>query len=252
VTNKIEVAYTQGSGGEWLSHLLEYCITPDSEWNLHKINFHRNSNLEPMVPTFHYPCHIETNDVRDSVLSIGNGDYKFNFWTLYVHKRILYEVQYQRINGSKLIVCPYAKYGNPEEDFFWLLDQCRFIQGYYCPGKFQIDWKDLFYSPDRVWQIVCDFLEHNQMKNYITFSKFSKSLDNYKNTCLNFNFNINFNQKFFRIWQLAFLQNTKEHPAPFQVFEKFNTLEMQHWLSSKRELVREFTNNNRIDLGKSI
>ena len=238
-----KVSYAHGAGGEWLGHVLEYCTVPNAIWKEYNTSFHRPDPRHiPLIETFH---HVDTDD---SVLSIGNGNYKYNFWKLYIHKRVLFELSYQRVNGKRLVVCPFEKYTDPWDNFQWLLTQSRFIQGYHCPGKFQIDWKDLFYSPETAWQVICNFLEHNRKQNYITFERFLELLATYKRTCLKFNFSINVNQKFFRIWQLAFLEITKENPAPFLVHEKFDSLEMKDWLLSKQEMTLDYTNNNYINI----
>ena len=51
---------------------------------------------------------------------------------------------------------------------------------------------------------------------------------------------INFNQKHFLIWSLAYLQHQQIH-APFDVFENFGSRIMLDWVESYRSEITEFT-----------
>jgi hypothetical protein len=237
--NNIQISYPQGAGGVWLSTVLHYCTVLDSEWVLRKTNFH--GHYERKIDNFHH------TDVADNVLSIGNGNYKYNFWKLYTYKRILHELTYKRVRGMRLVVAPYDNYINNEDDFYWLVNQCRFIQDYHCAGKFQLDWYDLFYNPEKSWNTICEFLEHNQIKNYRTIDQYLIVLENYKTTCRQINFNINFKHKLFKIWALSFLQNNN-YVASFDIFENFEKAITDNWILNHKDLILDYTNTNYIKI----
>ena len=131
--------------------------------------------------------------------------------------------------------------------FFWLINQCRFIQNYHCAGKFQIDWRDLFYDPVKSWNVICKFLEHNQVKNYINIDQFLMTLENYRNTCNHINFNINLKHKLFKIWSLAVLQNNN-CSAPTDIFTNFGNSIIDNWILSNKNLILDYTNSNCIKI----
>jgi hypothetical protein len=237
--NNIQVSYPQGSGGVWISSVLHYCAVLDLKWVPQKINFHGHS--ERKINNFHHA------DVADNVLSIGNGNYKYNFWKLYTYKRILHELTYKRVRGMRVVVAPYDNYVDEKDDFFWLVNQCRFIQSYQCDGKFQIDWQNLFYNPEKSWNTICEFLEHNQIENCRTIDQFLVILENYKTTCRQINFNINFKHKLFKIWALAFLQNNN-YVASFDIFENFEKAITDNWISTHKDLILDYTNTNCIKI----
>jgi hypothetical protein len=237
--NSINISYPQGSGGVWLSTVLHYCTVLDSEWVPQKTNFH--GQYERKINSFH---HV---DVADNVLSIGNGNYKYNFWKLYTYKRILHELTYKRVRGMRAIIAPYNSYVDEKDNFFWLVNQCRFIQDYHCAGKFQIDWHDLFYNPEKSWNVICEFLEYNQIKNYRNIDQYLSVLENYKNTCSRINFNINFKHKLFKIWTLAFLQNNN-FTAPANLFDNFENPLIDDWILSNKSLILNYTNKNCINI----
>jgi hypothetical protein len=239
--NNIQVSYPQGSGGSWLSTVLHYCTVLDSEWMPEKINFHNRYDYDGKVKNFH---HV---DVADNVLSVGNGNYKYNFWRLYIYKRILHELTYKRVRGMRVVSCPYNDYDDDKDDFFQLVNRCRFIQNYQCAGKFKIDWQDLFYNPEKSWNVICEFLEYNQVKNYRTIGQYLITLENYKNTCKPVNININFKHKLFKIWALAFLQNNN-FTAPANLFDNFENPIIDDWILSNKSLILDYTNNNCINI----
>jgi len=236
--DNIKVSYSHGSGGIWLGNVLNYCITPDSAWKEEKINWHKT----PLK----IKCY-QSIPMADNVISIGNGPYKYNFWRLYNYKRFLFELKYKRIQGKKIIICPYNTYIDPKDDFFWMINQCMFIQNYNYLGTFQINWHDIFQNPLQVWNTICNFLNYNCLTNYITFNQFNIALANYKKTCNLINFTVNINHKLFLIWCLAFLQNTNEL-APFDVYEEFGSTQMTDYILTKKELILDYTNENLLNL----
>jgi len=237
--DNIQISYAHGAGGAWLATVLHYCVTPNVEWLPRPINFHKQRTRQ--IKNSH------GINAADNILSIGNGDYKYNFWRLYVFKRFLYELNYKRVRGMREVICPYDNYIDPRDDFFWVINQCRYIQSYHCPGNFQIDWKDLFYNPEKPWDTICKFFEHNQIKNYRNIDDFLIVLNNYKNTCSQINFNINFKNKLFKIWALSFLQNNN-HVAPADVFENFEHPVIDDWILSNKNLILDYTNGNCIEI----
>jgi|LakMenE18May11ns_1017448.scaffolds.fasta_scaffold9957183_14 hypothetical protein len=230
---KLQVSFPPGAGGNWLASVLSYCVYPDYSWAAQKINFHNIYKIE----LGHHPM------ITDNTLSIGNNSYKYNFWKLYLHKQILRNSKYTRIGGKKFIVNPHKQTINNKDNFFWLIDQCRCIQNYQCPGKFQIDWQDLFVDPNRAWTAICNFLEYNHKKNHIDFPQFKIALDSYTKTCQVVNYKTNVNHRLFLIWSLAFLQNNN-YTAPFDVFEKFGSEEMTTWVHKFRPMILEYTQQN--------
>jgi hypothetical protein len=240
--DNIHVSYPQGAGGVWLAAVIRYCAVPSAEWSQRAVNFHKH-HRNP-IDSFHHA------DITDNVISIGNGSYKFNFWKLYAYKRILYELTYKRVKGSRVVVCPYNHYNDPRDDYFWLVNQVRFIQEYRCPGRFQIDWKDLFYNPEQAWNTICKFLEHNQIENYRKIDQFLITLENYKNTCNQINFSVNFKHKLFKIWALAFLQNNN-YLASFDVFKNFESSTTDQWILSNKNLILDYTNTNFINIQRT-
>jgi hypothetical protein len=230
----ISVSYNPGSGGSWLSQVLYQCIQ-GHDWKTQTVNFH---NVEKIVKHFH------ESDGSDNIISIGNGNYRFNFWKLYLHKRILSDrLKYQRVRGHRLVVSPYIKSTNEKEHFFWLIDQCKYIQLYQYNGNFDIDWGTLFHNPKQVWNIIENFLSTNKIKNQINFETFLFSLENYKNTCYPINYKLNFNNKAFLIWALSFLiiQNIW---YPGDSFEDFGTDKLNHWILGYQKIITEYTNLN--------
>jgi hypothetical protein len=237
--NDIQISYTHGSGGLWLSTVLYYCTVSDSEWVSQKINFH--GQYERKINHFH---HV---DIADNVLSIGNGNYKYNFWKLYNYKKILHELTYKKVRGMRVVASPHNNYVDKKDDFFWLVNQCQFIQNYHCAGKFQIDWQNLFYNPEKSWNVICEFLEYNQVKNYRNIDQYLIALENYRNTCNQLNFNVNFKHKLFKIWALSFLQN-HNYAAPADVFENFENPIINNWISDNKDLILDYTNANFINV----
>ena len=234
----INISYPQGAGGVWLACLLYYCTNPNATWKYCKTNFHNN---DQKIKNFH---HV---DLADNVLSIGNGNYKYNFWRIYAHKRLIYELYYKRFDHKRVITSPYDKNIDIRDDFFWLLNQCRFIQEYNCPGKFQIDWQNLFYDPQQVWTSICNFLENNKIKNHRNFDQFLSVLENYKSTCKPIKFSINFQHKLFKIWALSFLQSNN-HKAPDDVFYNFEKPIINEWILDNKSLILDYTNSSCINI----
>ena len=230
----IKISYPHGAGGVWLASLLYYCVTPQATWIYCKTNFHKHNQK---IKNFH---HV---DIADDVLSIGNGNYKYIFWRLYAYKRVIHELDYKRFDHTRIITAPYYTNMDIRDDFFWLLNQCRFIQTYHCPGKFQIDWQNLFYNPQQVWTVICDFLENNKIKNHRNFDQFLPALENYKETCNHVKFRMNFKNKLFKIWALAFLQNNN-HEAPADVFYNFENRVIDDWILDNKNLILDYTASN--------
>jgi hypothetical protein len=236
---ELQVSSSPGAGGNWLASVLNYCITPNSEWITQKINFHSVDKIKFV----HNPV------IDNNTLSIGNNLYKYNFWKLYLHKHVLRSCRYVRVRGKKFIVNPYNnKDHNNKDSFFWLINQCRFIQSYQCGGKFQIDWQDLFAHPERAWTTICNFLEHNNKKNHINFSQFKMVLNNYTKTCQDVNYKVNVNHRLFLIWSLAFLQNN-DFAAPFDIFDKFDSEELMGWIHKFQPIILDYTYQNRLLIG---
>jgi hypothetical protein len=236
-SNSVQVSAVQGAGGNWLASVLGHCITPNFVWANQNVNFHSSNKIN----LFHNPIHT------DNTLSIGNNPYKYNFWKLYSYKTLLHQHEYVRHKGKKFIITKIETPINAKNSFFWLINQCRFIQNYQCPGKFQVDWKDLFDNPECAWITICDFFEYNKIKNYSTFSQFEGLLNNYKQTCTSINYKINVQHKLFLIWSLAFLQNNN-YTAPMDIFEEFGSNKMKLWISEHHRVILEYTNNNILPL----
>ena len=234
MTNNLVIVYPQGAGGVWLRCVIGWCITR-CKWQQQQINFHQSS-IKLISHKHEYP-------LCDHALSISDTGCKYNFWKLYVRKRFIHELEYSRENGKRISVCPYTTPYTTQtnrENFFWILNQCRFIQSYNWPGTFEITWRNLFKNPMQVWNTICEFLEFNQQKNYYTYKDFKIPLANYQNTCTGIATKINFNQKNFLIWSLAYLQNQQIH-APFDIFENIGTKIMLDWVDSYRSEITEFT-----------
>ena len=247
----IKISYPQGSGGVWLAGLLHYCTTPHAIWQYRKINFYNQSQKIKIFHQF---------DLADNVLSVGNGNYKYNFWRIYAHKKVIRELDYKRFSHqvyfkkfrhTRIVTAPHNQYIDLKDDFFWLIDQCRFIQEYNCPGKFQIDWQNLFYDPQQVWTKICEFLENNQIKNYRNFNQFLTTLENYKETCKPIKFSINFQHKLFKVWALSFLQNNN-HEAPDDVFYNFEKPVINEWILDNKNLILDYTNSNCISIKQGL
>jgi hypothetical protein len=242
----IKISYPQGSSGVWLACLLHYCTTPHTEWKYR--DFYKYNQK---IKIFH------NIDLADNVLSIGNGDYKYNFWRIFAHhnvirklpyKRFSHQVSYKKFRHTRIVTSPYDNNIDIRNDFFWLVDQCRFIQDYKCPGKFQIDWQNLFYNPHQVWIGVCEFLENNQIKNHRNFDQFLTALENYRDTCKPIKFSINLRHKLFKVWALAFLQNNN-YEAPDDVFYNFENHIINEWILDNKNLILDYTNSNCINIG---
>ena len=242
----IKISYPQGSGGVWLAGLLHYCTTPHAEWKYRGTNFYK---YDQKIKTIHQV------DLADNVLSIGNGNYKYNFWRIFAHqiliklhyKRFSHQVSYKKFRHTRIVTSPYDQNIDLRDDFFWLVDQCRFIQEYNCPGKFQIDWQNLFYNPQQVWTSICEFLENKQIKNHCNFDQFLTTLENYKENCKPIKFSINFKHKLFKIWAVSFLQNNN-HEAPDDVFYNFEKYVINEWILDNKNLILDYTNSNFINI----
>lgn len=239
--SKISVSSAPGSGGAWLLQVLDYCTTPDKSWEYRTVNFHTKVN-EVLLSRQHH-AGVDS----DSVISIGNGNYKYNFWVLYLRKRVFETLEYTRIHGHRLILSGYREQTTPRDHFFWLTNQCRFIQTYNYTGQFTIDWSDLFFNDQQAWTRICEFLEHNRVTNYATYSDFVKVLENYKQTSRPLKLSANFNHKSFLLWSLCFLQN-RGHRVPFDVFENFGQPVMTDWIRARQDPILEYTKSNSIEI----
>jgi hypothetical protein len=228
--NSIKVSFPQGAGGLWLSYVLQTCIDP-KPWQDQTRNFH---NTPQLIHSSH------SLPESDSVISIGTDASRYDFWRVYCHKSIIHEVPWCRINQHRLPISPYQHTGNPRDDFFWLINQCRHIQSYQYQGQFKVLWRDVVDRPIKAWNTVCDFLQANNIKNQVTFAEFEHMQKNYVQTCAGVNNSINRRHKLFQIWCLALLQ---EHQvlAPFDTFENFDSKIMQDWFAKNRDLIQSFT-----------
>jgi hypothetical protein len=234
LTNNLAVVYPQGAGGMWLRGVIRWCSTR-SHWGEQQVNFHQ-IKFNSIQEMHEYPP-------VDQALSISDSSCKYNFWALYVLKRFAHELEYTRERGQRLVLSPYVEQYNIQtnrDHFFWVLNQCRYIQSYNWNGRFEIKWRDLFENPVQVWDTICEFLEVNNQKNYRRFDDFITPLTNYKNTCACIKPKINFKQKHFLIWSLASLQH-QEIPAPFDIFENFGNKIMLDWIKSYETEIIEFT-----------
>lgn len=231
--DRIKVSFPQGAGGLWLSYVLQTCIDAKS-WQDQNRNFHS-------APQSIYSGH--DIDASDSVLSIGSDASRYDFWRVFCYKSIIHEVPWYRVNRQRLPISPYQHTGDPRDDFFWLINQCRHIQSYQYTGRFQIAWRDVLDCPERVWQTICEFLQANNIENQAEFDDFQRMRANYVRTCSGAHNTINVNHKMFQIWCLALLQNHNV-PAPFDTFENFNNKIMHDWLISNRSLIESFTLSN--------
>lgn len=243
MTSNLVVVYPHGAGGVWLRCVIGWCITR-CDWEQQQVNFHQS----PINLISHRHEYAQV----DHALSISDPSCKYNFWKLYVRKRFIHELEYLREKGQRLVLCPYSTFYNIQsnkDNFFWMLDQCKYIQSYNWTGRFEVKWQNLFRDPEQVWDTICRFLEFNQQKNYHTFNDFKIPLANYKNTCARIIPKINFNQKHFLIWSLAYLQHRQIH-APFDVFENFNTNIMLDWVKHYEEDIIGFTQSSMYSYSK--
>ena len=232
--SNVVVSFPQGAGGSWLSCVLTYCNDPTVDFTS-SINFHNSYFLNK----------IEHNiQPSDNVISIGNDSSRYNFWRQYCYKTLIYELNWYRYRGQRLV----KHYNNisPRNDFFWIVNQCKFIQCYNYQGQFNIQWRDLFIDPLKVWQIICAFLEHNQIQNYINFKKFIILVEKYKSTIVPINLTVNTNHKLFLIWCFAFLQN-QSIEIPFDVFEQFDPIQIKDWVLQHQPDIIKFTKENTLD-----
>jgi len=231
--DQIKVSFPQGAGGLWLSYVLQTCIN-SQPWQEQQRNFHA-------TPQRIYSSHEVAES--DSVISIGNDASRYDFWRVFCYKSIIHEEPWYRVNGHRLPVSPYQHTGNPRDDFFWLINQCRHIQSYRYHGRFRLAWRDLWERPEQVWQTICEFLDANQIPNQIDRSDFEHMRNNYLRTCSGATNTVNRRHKFFQIWCLALLQNHNV-VAPFDTFENFGRDIMHDWFDSNQDLIRSFTLSN--------
>lgn len=230
------VSYPPGSGGYWLLAILYYCehATP---WVNETTNFH-SQGLNKNIIAFH------DNHVSDSTISINGSSSKYNFWRLYVYKNAIRELVVNSSNKKeqKTYVNLLQQSRKNQDIFFQLVNQCRYIQNYKHSGKFNIEWQDLFARPQLVWQTINTFLTYNNKTNKISYKQFEIALSNYKETC-QINFPINFSQKSFQIWCLAYLQD-QGYNAPFNVYEYFGSQTMLDWLFDYQKEIVDYTRSN--------
>lgn len=238
--NDVVVAYPPGAGGVWL-HCVIGCCTTKTSWQQQLINFHQST-----INTIRY---MHDHVPVDHVLSISDTGCKYNFWILYVFKRLVCELDYTRERHQRLPLSPYNDCLTNRDHFFSVLNQCRYIQSYQWSGKFEVKWRNLFENPGQAWATICEFLDFNQQKNHYAFDDFAIVLDNYKNTCTHIGPKINFNQKYFLLWALAYLRH-QQIDAPFDVFESFGTNIMLDWVKSYEEDIIEFTQSSMYSYSK--
>ena len=231
----IAVVYPRGAGGRWLRRVLDCCLT-NATWQNFSINYHRFK--WQMVKAGH------SSAPDYSCLSISNPVCKYNFWTLYFYKRVIFELNYTRERNQRLPLSPDSSGCISNRDhFYWLINQARSIQDYHWDGQFELDWASLFEDPKQAWCVISDFLDFYGLKNHWTFDNFIISVSAYKYTCTRIHPKVNFNQKQFIIWCLAYLQNQNIHAA-FDVFENFNTKIMKDWIYDHKSICEDFTNYN--------
>jgi hypothetical protein len=245
VQTDLKIVYPQGAGGAWLRHVITCAIT-NRTWEDHNVNFHAtiSSSVIEQRHTF--------DNYNNNNISISDDSCKYNFWILYVVKRLFYELDYTRHNGGRILFCDSDMINLYEmktlkDHFFWTINQCRYLQGFKWRGQFEIRWKNLFVNPQQAWNSICCFLEENGQKNYWSYQQFLLALDNYKLTCSRVRPKINFKQKQFLIWSLAYLQNS-EIPAPFDVFENFGTPIMMDWINEHQEKITEYTKKSLFEI----
>lgn len=226
---KIKVSFPQGAGGHWLSSVLYSAVTNQSFERQTK-NFH---NTNKLIDREH------STPANDQTISIDSNFARFNFWTYYMTKRILKELPYERVHGKRLPKF-HLEDSADQRNFFSLIDQSRFILSYKYQGQFQIEWTDLWQNPNRSWDIICKFLDQNDLQNYWNLSRFEQAVDAYHNTIINNRIYINIKHRSFQIWALGMLQNLDITP-PFVFFDKFGSAEYTHWLTSHLPIITENT-----------
>jgi hypothetical protein len=244
----LKIVYPHGAGGAWLRHVITCAIT-DRPWENCEVNFHETISSSVMQRIL--PGHTFDN-YNNSHISISDDSCKYNFWILYVVKRLFYELDYTRHNGSRILLCDVDqinlyKMKTLKDHFFWTLNQCRYMQEFKWYGQFEVCWKDLFVNPQKAWNNICCFLEENRQRNYWSYQKFLLALDNYKLTCSRVRPKINLKQKHFLIWSLAYLQNSKIS-APFDVFENFGTPIMLDWINEHQEKIISHTKKSLFEI----
>jgi len=239
----IKICYPPGSGGGWLTRVIEHCTIGPIAWPDQPRNFHQyQSGPGPK----HF---VSTHDLEpaDNVLYIGHNQCRYTFWRLFVIKKICMDLPYTRVSldhgQARMIFC--SEFDDPQQDFFWLINKCRFIQNHSYQGAYDIDWTDLWHDPESVWTTICEFLDHNQVKNLGDLDFFIGAIDKYKKSC-KIKHTANFQHRFFQIWCLAYLHNLDIFP-PMDCYRKFGSAELVDWLQSHRDLILPYTHNNIFD-----
>jgi len=242
MTNLI-VSFPPGAGGGWLSRVVEQCATglgwQDNDID-NTVNFHLTDDIIRDLNQIVFSCH--DTPPADNVISIGNDNCRYNFWRLYCYKRILYELKYKRYNKKRLVISPYNNFvpGEERNEFFWLVNQCRYIQSYQYTGKFNVSWILLFTDPKQAWNVIIEYLLTNKIENRIDFDIFLEKLQKYKNTCTRIKYTFNFNHKLFLIWSIALLQN-QNIIYYGDVFKDFGNKHFAEWINQHRDLIIEYT-----------
>lgn len=227
---RITVIYPHGSGGQWLSRLLSRMVD-GCPWDRSDINFH-TKELAPEISKAHAPLDNSISLIIDSPQA------KFNFWLNYVRKRVCYTLKYDRHQGRRIYQNPYESLA-PEENFLWLITQCRFIQQSSFSGPWMLDWRDLVRDSNGFYQQLRDCLSCAGLYCQHDLSFFDRARENYLRTAT-LRPKYNANHWFCMIWSLALLQN-QGIVFDYPVFQSFRDGSFKSWIAQHRALIDDLT-----------
>lgn len=227
IKSKLSVEFPPGSGGRFLSTVLA-CCTNNLPWYENYVNFHNSLYL--------IPCGHKLKK-STSCISIDNTNARFNFWIYYFKKKILYETSYYRFNSRRWPLC-YENSFNIYENGFFLLNTAIYVQTYQSKQHWNIDWVEMLENPELAWDIICNFLNFNNEKNYWSITEWFTAIQNYKHTLSQVK--LNTNHISWKIWAVANLHNKNIHPD-WNLIENFNNNKFCDWLGQYKTQIFDDT-----------
>lgn len=240
--SSLTIVYPHGAGGQWLSRLLT-CIVDGSPWTTNGLNFHTN-HLANCVKRSH---HLGNDSSIKLVLDSPHA--RYNFWNNYVRKRVCLTLAHTRHGQRRLYRNPYDDTSSPQDDLFWLIDQCRFIQEFDITGQYTLDWIDIIDHPDYVIEVLSAALDC--VGDYkIQPDLFHRARNDYINT-LTVLPKINPNHYFFKIWAIACLQKQGITPN-FPLFDYLDSDMLQSFLLDHLDGVLDYTHRVRYDVSARL
>ena len=206
------VSHPQGAGGSWLAGVINHCATGEPLEKHNSNNFHHTWQNKVVQ------CSHDTFSA-DNIISIDSKNARYNFWRYYIIKRILTEKKYKRVRNFRVPQIEYTNL-NSRDQFFWLINQARWIESYTFLGNYTINWIDVFKNREKVWKTIQSYLDTNKVKNMCSYIEFENYCNLYHKTIAKVNTQLNWKSPTTQFYCAAILQN-HNIDATIDVYEEF-------------------------------